>query len=154
MATHFCILAWRIQWTEEPGRLQSMGSQRIRQDWVSTARTLYFSTLHPKDQAQLLCMSSVWWCLGQTYTAPVEWAIENLRKRLNTWCVAVVLLLSPVWLFVTLWTAAHTPSFPVLHYLPEFAQTHVHCVSDAIQSSHPLSPLLLLQKLLHDLLAC
>ena len=33
-----------------------------------------------------------------------------------------------------------TPGFPVLHYLPEFAQIHVHGVSDAIQPSHPLSP--------------
>ena len=33
-----------------------------------------------------------------------------------------------------------TPGFPVLHYIPEFAQTHVHWVSDAIQPSHPLSP--------------
>ena len=33
-----------------------------------------------------------------------------------------------------------TPGFPVLHYLPEFAQTHVHRVSDAIQPSYPLSP--------------
>ena len=32
MATHSNILAWRIPWTEEPGRLQSMGSQRVRQD--------------------------------------------------------------------------------------------------------------------------
>ena len=31
------------------------------------------------------------------------------------------------------------PGFPVLHYLPEFAQTHVHWVGDAIQPSHPLS---------------
>ena len=31
MATHSSILAWRIPWTEEPGRLQSMGSKRIRQ---------------------------------------------------------------------------------------------------------------------------
>ena len=30
------------------------------------------------------------------------------------------------------------PGFPVHHYLPEFAQTHVHWISDAIQSSHPL----------------
>ena len=30
MATHSSILAWRIPWTEEPGRLQSMGSQRVR----------------------------------------------------------------------------------------------------------------------------
>ena len=32
MATHSIILAWRIPWTEEPGGLQSMGSQRIRHD--------------------------------------------------------------------------------------------------------------------------
>ena len=32
MATHSNILAWRISWTEEPGRLQSMGSQRVRHD--------------------------------------------------------------------------------------------------------------------------
>ena len=31
-ATHSSILAWRILWAEEPGRLQSMGSQRIRHD--------------------------------------------------------------------------------------------------------------------------
>ena len=31
-ATHSSILAWRIPWTEEPGRLQSMGSQRVRHD--------------------------------------------------------------------------------------------------------------------------
>ena len=31
-----------------------------------------------------------------------------------------------------------TPGFPVLHYLPEFAQTHVHWVGDAIKPSHPL----------------
>jgi len=33
-----------------------------------------------------------------------------------------------------------TPGFSVLHYLPEFAQTHVHCISNAIQPSHPLPP--------------
>ena len=32
MATHSSILAWRILWTEEPGGLQSMGSERVRQD--------------------------------------------------------------------------------------------------------------------------
>ena len=32
------------------------------------------------------------------------------------------------------------PGFPVFHYLPEFAQTHVHWVSDAIQPSHPVTP--------------
>jgi len=32
MATHSSLLAWRIPWTEEPGGLQSMGSQRVRHD--------------------------------------------------------------------------------------------------------------------------
>ena len=32
MATHSSIFAWKIPWTEEPGRLQSMGSQRVRHD--------------------------------------------------------------------------------------------------------------------------
>ena len=32
MATHSSTLAWKIPWTEEPGRLQSMGLQRIRHD--------------------------------------------------------------------------------------------------------------------------
>ena len=35
MSTHSSILAWRIPWTEEPGRLQSMGLQRVRHDWAS-----------------------------------------------------------------------------------------------------------------------
>ena len=35
MATHSSILAWEIPWTEEPGGLQSMGSQRIGHDWAT-----------------------------------------------------------------------------------------------------------------------
>ena len=36
MATHSSVLAWRIPWTEEPGRLQSTGLQIVGQDWVHT----------------------------------------------------------------------------------------------------------------------
>ena len=36
MATHSSILAWEIPWAEETGRLQSMGSQRVKHDWVLT----------------------------------------------------------------------------------------------------------------------
>ena len=32
IATHSSVLAWRIPWTEEPGGLQSLGSQRVRHD--------------------------------------------------------------------------------------------------------------------------
>ena len=37
MATHSSTLAWRIPWREEPGRLQSMGSQRVGHEFVSLA---------------------------------------------------------------------------------------------------------------------
>ena len=37
------------------------------------------------------------------------------------------------------WSDLAAAGFPVLHYLTEFAQTHIHWVSDAIQPSHPLS---------------
>ena len=53
--------------------------------------------------------------------------------------IVVVWSLSHVQLFVMPRTTAWTPGFPVLHRLSEFAQTHVHCVDDAIQPFHPLS---------------
>ena len=40
MATYSSILAWGIPWTEEPGGLQSMGSQRVRHDWATNAYLL------------------------------------------------------------------------------------------------------------------
>ena len=40
MAAHSSILAWEILWTEEPGRLQSMGSQRIRHDLATKQQQL------------------------------------------------------------------------------------------------------------------
>ena len=36
MATHSSIFAWRIPWKEEPGRIQSMGSQRVGHDWATS----------------------------------------------------------------------------------------------------------------------
>ena len=36
MATHSSILAWKIPWMVEPGRLQSMGSQRVRHNWAAS----------------------------------------------------------------------------------------------------------------------
>ena len=35
ITTHSIILAWKIQWTEEPGGLQSTGSKRVGHDWVT-----------------------------------------------------------------------------------------------------------------------
>ena len=42
MATHSSTLAWKLPWTEEPGRLQSMGSRRIRHDWATSLSLFTF----------------------------------------------------------------------------------------------------------------
>ena len=39
MVIHTSILAWRLPWTEEPGRLQSIGLQRLKHDWSNWAHT-------------------------------------------------------------------------------------------------------------------
>ena len=67
------------------------------------------------------------WLIG--YTLPTLWFIPKY---------IAVPSFSHVQLFATLGTAA--PGFPIFPSIPEFAQTHVHCVDDAIQPSHPLSP--------------
>ena len=46
MATQSSILAWRIPWTEQPGRLQSMGSQRIGHDWATNTHTHTHTPTH------------------------------------------------------------------------------------------------------------
>ena len=47
MATHSSILAWRILWMEEHGRLQSMGSQRVGHDWASSLSLSLFIDYMP-----------------------------------------------------------------------------------------------------------
>ena len=42
MAPHSSTLAWKILWTEEPGRLQSIGLLGVRQDWVSSLSPFHF----------------------------------------------------------------------------------------------------------------
>ena len=55
MATHSSILALRNPWTEEPGGLQSMGSQRVRHNWVTkhSAQRLKFNFKKPLGAAML-----------------------------------------------------------------------------------------------------
>ena len=46
MSTHSSILVWRIPWTEEPGRLQSMGLQRVVHDWTINTLTHRHTDTH------------------------------------------------------------------------------------------------------------
>ena len=48
MATYYSILAWKIPWTEESGGLQSMGLQRVRQDWVTNTSLIGILVSDPR----------------------------------------------------------------------------------------------------------
>ena len=76
MATHSSILAWSIPWTEEPGGLQSMGSQRVGQ-----TQRLTLSLSHPTKQRVLFCdtcMSLVFVCDDKEYSSYSElWFLKK-----------------------------------------------------------------------------
>ena len=68
LAIHSGILAWRIPWTEETGRLQSVGSQRVGHDWATNTNTkvmeqYYWSVQFSSVQSlnQLACMLALNW---------------------------------------------------------------------------------------------
>ena len=67
----------------------------------------------------------------------VKWALEHITTN---WVISSVQFSSVTQLCPTLCNPMNrsTPGLPVHHQLPKFTQTHVHRVSDAIQSSHPL----------------
>ena len=59
MATHSSILTWRIPWTEEPGGLQSIGTQRVRDDRATNTHTHtqeISSPLHYQGQSNAECL--------------------------------------------------------------------------------------------------
>ena len=58
MATHSSILAWRIPWSEEPGRLQSTGSQTVRYDWA-TSRWKWSAALKFFHLFYVLCIKLI-----------------------------------------------------------------------------------------------
>ena len=79
MATHSSILVWRMQWTEEPSGLQSMGSQRVRHDWATTLR------VNLKCSSQERIHNYVWWWT----VSRLMWSFCNIYKYeiivLYTW---------------------------------------------------------------------
>ena len=62
-ATHSSIPAWRIPWTEEPDGLQSMESQRVRHDWVTSRSLVEKETCKAKvplaHKVRIICVSSI-----------------------------------------------------------------------------------------------
>ena len=65
MATYASILVWRIPWTEEPARLQSMEPQRVRHDWVTGTHSCKYRTGERplcRHQSLLLVQMGSEWC--------------------------------------------------------------------------------------------
>ena len=84
MVTHSIILAWKLPWTEEPCGLPSMGSQRVRHDWVRTH-------IHPVDGNEcqsfpsLSQVSDTWLTLCHLKTSP-RWG-GGFRKKGSELCL-------------------------------------------------------------------
>ena len=60
MATHYSILAWRIPWGVEPGRLQSTGSQRVKHDWMTSLPLFWSQVYMYVAAAVVLSLHHVW----------------------------------------------------------------------------------------------
>ena len=80
MAPHSSTLAWKIPWAEEPGRLQSMGSWRVRHNWA-TSLSLFTS------------------CIGEGNGNPLQCScLENPRDRWAWWAAVYGVAQSRTWL--------------------------------------------------------
>ena len=80
MATHSSTLAWKVPWMEEPGGLQSMGSQRVGHDWAISL-SLFLS------------------CIGEGNGNPLQCScLENPRDRGAWWAAVCGVAQSQTWL--------------------------------------------------------
>ena len=80
MAPHSSALAWKIPWIEEPGGLQSMGSQRIRHDWVTEHVHLHAHTcthIHTHTLTHISCNNSE----GKSYAYTSTFQEKRLNRK-------------------------------------------------------------------------
>ena len=82
MATHSSTIAWKIPWTEEPGELESMGSQRVGHHWVTEHRHCVIATV--------FCN---WRCRRRT-VLELQWSSQPLQKPEVAFSSAVLILLT------------------------------------------------------------
>ena len=118
MATHFSILAWRIPWTEEPGRLQSMGLQRAGHDWV--ANTLTFT--------------GVIFCTIYVIFSNIKWMLKWRSTKFHLWIFSLPLDGQPFNLSSS--SDAHvTQPTPPPKFLPVPPNEEFHCTILGLSSS-------------------
>ena len=141
MATHFGTLAWKIPWTEEPGRLQSMGSLRVRWDWATLLSCIGEGNGNPLQCSSLENRRDrgAWWAavygVAQSQTN-LKWLSSSssivVQQKPIQYCKAIVLQLKKKnkterqggWTFATLWPSESQnsdlwppiPAFPFLSF--------------------------------------
>ena len=116
MATHSSILAWRIPWREEPGRLQSMGSQRVGHVWATSLSLFTFMHWRRKWQP-----------------TPVFSCLENPRDGGAWWAAVYGVAQSQTWLKWRSSLAAHA-SKVMLKILQARLQQYVNCELSDVQA--------------------
>ena len=101
MATHSSILAWRIPWTEEPGGLQSMGSQRVRCNWATN--------MPPPHTYIRVCVCvcvcvCVYLCLGCVYQSSLICVFQIISNvghiQIPTWLTLTKHVLCARWFHI------------------------------------------------------
>ena len=111
MATHSSVLAWKIPWTGEPGRPQSMGSQRVRHDWATSLECFQYCEYYEFSD----CIYT--WCIGMEFNFPVghSFSVSFTGEQHHTMLsqFSSVQSLSRVQLFVTPWIAARQASLSI-----------------------------------------
>ena len=135
MAPHSSTLAWKIPWTEEPGRLQSMGSHRVRQDRATSLSLFTFMHWRRKcNPLQCSCLENprdggAWWAavygVAQSRTGLKRLSSSSssalIAIFLNVWgrfCSLVFLFSSLVFLdYISQFTICYKAGLVVLNSL-------------------------------------
>ena len=140
MATHSSTLAWRIPWTEEPGRLKSMESQRVRQDWATSLSLFPFMPSQREGNGnppQCSCLENprdrgAWW--AAIYGVAQDW---TWLKRLSSSKAVIFSLFS---FFLTWWCNSlftwftelililHPPILKIVYLMENFRFVNVVCM--------------------------
>ena len=133
MATHCSILAWRIQWTDEPGRLQSIRLQELD---MTKGLSLHNQSLMIYTPIRSMMLQDFMLLLTWFYHKSGRFGgVLKFHTYRFSW--GLLFCLCHFWLCHPM--DCSMPGFPILLCLLEFALIHVHRVNDAIQQSHPLS---------------
>ena len=132
MATYSSTIAWKIPWTEEPGKLQSTGLQKVWHNWVSLRAWSQGLIGYLKEfRFGPMAMESHPKVYSEGWKNWINVLGDHSKLQLFS-CSVVSNSLAPL--------DCSMPGYLVFLSLLEFAQTPVHWVDDAIHPSHLLSP--------------